>query len=462
MRKKGSRWLNIETTNQATIPICGRRSTLAHPIIYWAIALVPITQAVVILWLIWTRSSALPFWDEWFTVDLVRLMDECTLSWRELWAFHNEHRIVVPRIVNLLVIQATGWNRQVEMTINLIISGSTLGLLLSSLRRSCRPIVPVWIAIAPFSLLVLSHGQYENWLEPFQIAFIATAFGIALCVRGFVTNTDAGWYGFALGGAILASLSSLGGLAVWPAFLPAACAMGRRKAIVWCMVALMIILPYIHDMPTQGTVSGPGQARIAYTLVYLGMPVAYPFTDLARLMSTIGIVVLACALIVHSVTGGERRILLIWAGLIAHGAGCALMTSLGRDIRTEFVPSRYQIFAAEWWLGILAIAGLAIIQWRQSKRSNCTAHRMIVALVASMGCIVLLLCSGGLLQANRSGLQSALQFQKSQRASQECMRDPLRATEACLRVYYPGQDWENEHVPERADYLRHTDRALYR
>lgn len=69
-------------------------------------------------------SVDVPWWDEWAFVDLLQ-------SWSRqdmgrvialLWAQHNEHRPLFPRLIMLVLAQLTGWNIRTEMYFSLLLS----------------------------------------------------------------------------------------------------------------------------------------------------------------------------------------------------------------------------------------------------------------------------------------------------------------------------------------------------
>src|SRR5260221_11635308 len=61
-----------------------------------AVLVFPIGQLVALLWVIWTRTAQVPFWDEWTAVDLVRHWRSGSFTFGDLWTPHvDAHRVVV-------------------------------------------------------------------------------------------------------------------------------------------------------------------------------------------------------------------------------------------------------------------------------------------------------------------------------------------------------------------------------
>src|SRR5260370_19777111 len=131
------------------------------------LAVVPAILIGFILHAIWTRTPHVPYWDEWETVLLVQHFTQHTLTWGEIWAFHNEHRIVMTNLIDLGLILLTHWNRQIEMTFDVALSVGEGALLLLSIRRGLQSRVLTAVAILPVSLVLLSLAQWETWAATF-------------------------------------------------------------------------------------------------------------------------------------------------------------------------------------------------------------------------------------------------------------------------------------------------------
>ncbi|MGO8822669.1 MAG: hypothetical protein ACLQT6_09730 [Desulfomonilaceae bacterium] len=56
-----------------------------------------------------------PFWDDWAHVPMIRHFLDGNLQWSELWAQHNEHRLLIFRIARLFFVWASHWNLVYEM-----------------------------------------------------------------------------------------------------------------------------------------------------------------------------------------------------------------------------------------------------------------------------------------------------------------------------------------------------------
>ena len=149
-----------------------------------------------LLWVVWLKSVAIspsltcvllvgcaliaiaanptPFWDQWDgeAAGLYKPWVKGTLTWPNLIAPHNEHRILPTRLVHLGLFEALGhrWNPIAEMAINAFLHvaaiGMLAGFLASALPKSHR--WSVWTFAA--ALHVVPFG-WDNTLQGFNTHF---------------------------------------------------------------------------------------------------------------------------------------------------------------------------------------------------------------------------------------------------------------------------------------------------
>ena len=75
------------------------------------------------LWVVQLYGSPLPLWDQWHEAErFFRPWVEGHLTWKDFFAAHNEHRILLTRLLDLSVIWLNGrWEPLLQMTINAFI-----------------------------------------------------------------------------------------------------------------------------------------------------------------------------------------------------------------------------------------------------------------------------------------------------------------------------------------------------
>lgn len=427
----------------------------------------PILSSAALLWLIWTNTHHVPYLDEWETVKLVRHYRDGELIWRDFWYFHNEHRLVVPRMVSLALIELTGWNRQVEMTFNLGLALATLGLFWHCARRQGGGRMAAAL-LAPLSLIVLSFAQYENLLFPFQVNYLLAVFGGAGCLWGLLTPAAATWrsrlsFGVALVGAIVASLSTFAGLTTWVAFLPVVWRRGKLRAVVWCAVAVAIILPYTSGIGavSQGTLGLALRAMandptlpVRYLLAILGAPLGYPSAGRSQVAALLGCLLVAGNLLAAR-RAGLRHISVAWGGLALYGLACCGVTMLGRAQGgiVFAMASRYQSFASLWWVAALGVIGLTHRQLLRQAGAN-----LATRLLPWLNRAAYLLAGFALLAANLAGWRDGLRWPPATLASESCIVQYQTAPDSCLDPYFPAGPW---FVRTQAEYLHQQRLAIF-
>ena len=129
---------------------------------------------------IYTYGCNLPCLDEWDMVGALTGNQPITLAW--LWSQHNQHRIVLPRLIYLALAWLTGSDFRAGMYFNGLALAALAAALIVAARR-----LRGWTSYADafFPLALLHAGHWENLLWGFQIEFVAhtlLAFGLLLLI----------------------------------------------------------------------------------------------------------------------------------------------------------------------------------------------------------------------------------------------------------------------------------------
>lgn len=137
---------------------------LADPLIVW-LTLLGATLGALLLAV--RNGPVAPYWpDEWMYVPVVTGREPLTLSW--LFAFHNEHRIPLPKLAWVAVERLSGFDGRWGSALNALILAGAAVLLVLGLRRLRGRMI--WTdAVVP--LLLLHGGHWEDITWPFQVAF---------------------------------------------------------------------------------------------------------------------------------------------------------------------------------------------------------------------------------------------------------------------------------------------------
>ncbi|MDR3236388.1 MAG: hypothetical protein LBT48_06655 [Prevotellaceae bacterium] len=161
--------------------------------------------------------------DEWELVPLVQKMQDGTLSFADLWAQHNEHRIALPALLYLGLAAATGFNTVAPMWCSFaLLSAAAYVVVRYAVRRRGVSGGRKILAAILLPFLLFSLAQYENLLWGFQITFImalclsiAAFYFLHLMIHAEDAKRRLRYFIAALAAAFAASFSSSQGLVLW-------------------------------------------------------------------------------------------------------------------------------------------------------------------------------------------------------------------------------------------------------
>jgi glycosyltransferase involved in cell wall biosynthesis len=126
---------------------------------------------------VWNFAIPLPSSDEWKMVPYVTGDEPVTMQW--LWSPHNEHRIVLPKLIYLPLARLSRMDARPAAMVNaLLLAGSALLLCVAARRFRGRTVV----SDAFFPLLLLHWGHWANLCFPFQITLLLPGFLFCLLV----------------------------------------------------------------------------------------------------------------------------------------------------------------------------------------------------------------------------------------------------------------------------------------
>lgn len=357
---------------------------------------------------------AFPYWDEILIAPLIEKARTGQLSFIDLWAQHNEHRPLFPRLVMLLLALPTRWNVAWILAAN-VVCGVGVFLLLAFLALrppGCAVQRRSWWLLPVFSFLVFSWAQMENWIWGLELT-------VLLCTLAVVSATVLlpykNWRCFAAATAmaVVASYSFANGLLVWFAALPVLCITpGLRREqkwlriMLWATAAFLTIESYFVAYQKPG-VSPPFSAvlksplsYLGYVVLYLGNPVVgifstppwhggppHPFGWGHFLPGVAGILVFgATVLWLFRSRKDSLHRLAAWLSLAAFAVLSALATGVGRvgfGI-AEGLNSRYMTTGALFWCALFAILAMGLDRRRLPPWTALAAAVALLALQASV------------------------------------------------------------------------------
>ncbi len=240
------------------------------------------------LWVIDSYGNATPFWDQWDAeaANLYYPYFNHTLTWKNMIASHNEHRIFTTRILALVLLQINKiWNPLLQMVVNAGLHVITLMVGASLIKRVLGHdgYLPVLLGFLLF-MCSIPFG-WENTLAGFQSQFnFVILFSLTSLWLLFVNEPFSGRWWAGLGCGVLSFLSLASGVFVFAAaslvsllfFLTAA----RRNVKQVIAIAVLIGL-FIGEFLLTPVI--PGHASLKVTSIHqlydsaktvLGWPIA--------------------------------------------------------------------------------------------------------------------------------------------------------------------------------------------
>jgi hypothetical protein len=150
------------------------------------------------LWLMSRYASSLPINDQWDGegFNLLKPWSNGTLSFADLFAPHNEHRIFFSRLLTLaLTCINRQWDSMPTMVFDAILCGALAMLCLGLLRRFFRNRFPFLLTIAVTLWLALPYA-HENTLWAFQSSFYFLLLFSLLALWGLLLHPPfaPGWW----------------------------------------------------------------------------------------------------------------------------------------------------------------------------------------------------------------------------------------------------------------------------
>jgi len=129
------------------------------------------------------HAPVAPFWpDEWTHTPVVTGHRPFSLDW--LLAFHNEHRIPLPKLLWFGVARMSGFDCRWGVTLNVALLTLAGAIVLLAVRRFRGRLV--WTD-AFLSLLFLHWGHWENLTWPFQVCFALHTLLVAVLFSGILS-----------------------------------------------------------------------------------------------------------------------------------------------------------------------------------------------------------------------------------------------------------------------------------
>ncbi len=368
-----------------------------------------------LLYWIFRFSINMPWLDEWDLAPTLQQAYAGALTLRDLFAQHNESRILFPRLILIPLAQFTDWNIHAEVAGIVLLAGLSFLLLARKIFHTFRqctggqhPWVLVIVAGLMFSVL-----QYENWTFGFTLIGYLN-FAAALSGLLLLAHPGFSWPRFL--GALLAGTAAMfsysNGILFWivgPLALFAVLREDRlpRAApwIIWiCWAALTLALFFTGYQkpgcmpPLKFFIYHPG-GFLGYFFAFLGGALAN--TPTLPIWIPVALGALGCLLFgVTGLIGITRdaptaRALSFWLALGSYAALGALAVAVGRSANgiPHALESRYTTLSILFWIPTLVLTVVTLdfagrAPARQGFRRRLLGIKVALVLLAA-GCAFL-------------------------------------------------------------------------
>ena len=337
-----------------------------------------LTPAAVV-WLVWGAALAsilvfiardgrnIPFEEDWLMVAAMTGHEPDLPRW--LWSQNSEHRLPLPRLVNLMLLRATG-----DFRSTMVFDALALGALAAAMILVARTLRDgrTSVADAFFPLLLLHLGNWDNLVWGWQIQFVlptvlACAFLLVILARPSLATP-----GVTMAGALMLiglPLSGANGLVFAPplaAWLAYAVWVGRREptpdrsrvsSLAGGAAGLAILLCAVYFVGYESSPWNAPSPGFGATLETSGKFLALGLGPAAAkswlLFGIVAFVVLVAGLrALRTAPRREAADRLRFLGLLAFFAAVIVLTvavgwgRAGRAAETGRMPTRYVLLAA--------------------------------------------------------------------------------------------------------------------
>lgn len=275
------------TTPASSSPPRGALRYLAENPIFCAGLAIALAFAVLGILAGVRAHSPVPFWDMWDgSLGFYMRQQTDPSAW---WAQHNEHRIILARILFFLDLRFFGGQAIFLLVVNYVLAAAMFSLLAWCALRIAAPLTTsMKIAAAVILSLAYLWTQENNLTWGFQSQFFLAQLlplvSLVLLWRSTLPGKHRGWwFGASLAVSVIAAGSMANGvLASW--LIVAGCLIGRqgwRRCALAMLVAIAVGSLYFHGFvsPSENSLAtilrDQPRGVVWFLFAYLGSPFAH-------------------------------------------------------------------------------------------------------------------------------------------------------------------------------------------
>jgi hypothetical protein len=362
---------NIPPRTQLVARLIEKVSGWVRSPVHLFILLCGLVPPVLVLTLM-IQSPNMPFLDQWYTsYSIATLTQDGHLALGNLFAWHNEHRIVFTNLVTVLSTIFLHWNVRIELLVTFILALAILLVVLLLIRQTFSGITLVMVI--PASALIFSIRGGHTWETSFQSGFLFAELFFLGALLILVSRPPA-WRPLiiAAGLSICATFAINIGLVIWAALFVGLILLGYRNwkhLLLWIIIAGITWFIYsrgisLSDPGAFQTVITHPKEFLNFIILYLAAPLitnAPPTLTTENLIGFLSIIFFALNLLYLWIAEKKLSALAVWVVLGLFCVGAACLAGIARldlfiQIPAAAFQQRYIIIPIFWWIALLAVS----------------------------------------------------------------------------------------------------------
>jgi len=332
----------------------------------------------------------MPYWDEWETAKLLVSVHDGSATFGDLFALHNEHRILFPNMFIVIAAKLTQWNVKYLMCSSIAGAAiAAIGLFQLTRFDSRFSLSERLGLLVAMNVLLFTPNQPDSWLFGLQVVnyFVVVCISLSLLVC-YLTIPIEAKVALCIGLATIGTFSFANGVAIWIVLSPLLAwkhwrELNKKRYLIAIWIASFALNEILYFFDYRKPAGHPDPVInpikfVKFIFVLLGAPLGAGFTHATVISCAIGVVlagvfVAACIYIFlqHRVSASQMNyheinanLLECTAGWIGLGTFALIAASIITIGRAGFgaeaaLPSRYMTFPV--LLPVALIPLLAII-----------------------------------------------------------------------------------------------------
>jgi len=442
-------------------------------ILTWSLILIPFLFLIV---MVAKYRVDVPAWDQWALVPLLEKSFDGTLTLNDLWAQHNEHRLVFPKLAMIFLARLSRWNISYELALSILLATGIFCALAFCLEKTFSSLLESelrWPFVS-LSLMVFSLNQVENWLWGWNVQiFLNTLSGIGVII--LMTRKRLRWRNI-LAAAILGIIAAysyasgllffvIGALVI---ILSVSVPKKRRflYALFWSSISTVVIYSYLYHYrtppqhPSLSLTLNSLLQYLKYVLTYLGA--ALFSSDVNPLMAFLAgaagglLFVLVLTMILATKTIRAGGDLLPYLALSLYALLTALLTGIGRAGfgTVQAMSPRYVAFSSLFWISLVVLMIILLRIDEPGGRQLARPARIL------LGCILGLIVTLSAMSSFHSRLLFKERCQFLDPARRELFS--LKNEELLERIYPHLREIDRREMEQAVDVLRKKRLSVFR